>query len=190
MLKGINVLGVSDVERMFAENQANMARGVERGLVNGGKFLIKISNQLVPKQTGHLASTGNVRLVGRGIVAFVIVSYGTDYGVYVHEDLTKAHGAEFNLKYADKIADWKDRQKRRRKKGLETGKAVDPYFERDPLQQAKFLEMPARVYADKIGWFVRLDVIQGLRSMGIGRAKKGGEFGQSGKWYKGGQYMK
>jgi hypothetical protein len=59
----------------------------------------------------------------------VVVGYATDYALYVHEDLTKAHGEAFNVKHADEIA-----------AGTE--------HSRGPNQQAKFLEQPARQNRD------------------------------------------
>lgn len=55
----------------------------------------------------------------------VVVGYTQNYAVYVHEDLTKAHGAAFNVKHAAEIAS-----------GEEHTRGAD--------QQAKFLERPAR----------------------------------------------
>lgn len=55
----------------------------------------------------------------------VVVGYTTEYAVWVHENLEAAHGQAFNVKHAAEI-----------KAGLE--------HSRGPLQQAKFLEQPAR----------------------------------------------
>jgi hypothetical protein len=72
---------------------------------------------------------------GSGIDADIVVGYTEDYAVYVHEDLSKAHGREFNIKHADVIA---------AATGTMQGTAKGGMFNRGENQQAKFLEKPAR----------------------------------------------
>jgi hypothetical protein len=64
----------------------------------------------------------------------VVVGYTAAYALYVHEDLEKTHGAEYNEKHAEEIA------------------AGAP--DRGEQQQAKFLERPAREFAAEIGGII------------------------------------
>jgi len=113
-----------------------IAVGVERGLMKGGRFIQARSMNIVPVQLGTLkASAGTRNVGGRGFDADVVVFYNTEYAVFVHEDMTKAHGKEFNIKHADAIA---------AAAGTPMGTAKGGMFPRGENQQAKFLERPVR----------------------------------------------
>lgn len=102
-------------------------RQIRIALEKCGTLLLSESLREVPILTGNLARTGHVRREGTGFNTVVYVGYGTDYGIYVHEDLNKAHGTAFNIKYAEQI-------RRSKTKGY--------YFYRRPTEKAKFLEDP------------------------------------------------
>lgn len=65
----------------------------------------------------------------------IAVGYAISYHIYVHEDLTKAHGRTFNAKYALEI-----------QQGLE--------HPRRPQEQAKYLEQPAREMKGQLSAFI------------------------------------
>lgn len=116
------VSGLPSVLRNLRNANDRIGRGVQRGLVQGGRFLLRESHKIVPVDTGVLRASSDVRNVGgSGTKADIVVFYNTEYAVYVHEDLTKKHGQAYNEAY-----------------GAEGEKL------RGPDQQAKFLEKPAR----------------------------------------------
>lgn len=95
---------------------------VEFALKLGMRWIRQEANRLVPVDTGKLQNSGVIRQKGRGLRTEMRLAYTADYAVYVHEDLTKAHGARFNEKYAVQIA-----------AGIE--------HPRRPQETAKFLEI-------------------------------------------------
>lgn len=119
------VTGLGNVLRALRARMKKHAAGVERGLEEAAKFLLGKSNYLVPIDTGATLASGLTRKEGSGFNTVAIVSYGTDYAGYMHEDLSKAHGSAFNLKYAHQIS---------------TGLVKS----RRPQEQAKFLETALR----------------------------------------------
>lgn len=97
-----------------------------RGLLKAGLALQRDSQKIVPVETGKLKRSAYTKIVSDdGKHPEVIVGYSTDYALYVHEDLSKAHGGAYNLKHAADIAAGRD-------------------FARGENQQAKFLERPLR----------------------------------------------
>lgn len=108
----------------------------------GGLFLQRKSQEIVPVQMGPLRASAFTRDMSiTGLKPHVIVGYTQPYAVFVHEDLEKAHGQEFNIKYAEEIE---------RAKGTKRGTAKGGMFNRGPNQQAKFLERPAKQYRAEI----------------------------------------
>lgn len=151
MIRKFNELeGVQDVLRNLRESNVLIGRGAERGLRKAGLFLLRESQKIVPVQTGNLRGSGFIRVFGSGTKTDVVVGYKALYAAYVHEDVEKAHGKAFNIKYADLIATRAQRGRRRRKKGFMHRVESDPYFKRGEDQQAKFIETPARTNRDKM----------------------------------------
>jgi len=127
------VTGVRGVLSELDKATKSIQRRAERGVKKAGVFLQRKSLLLVPVDTGVLRASSFVRKQGSGLSTVVFVGYTTAYAVYVHEDLDKAHGAEFNAKYAAEIADPKNKM-----------------TSRGENQQAKFLEQPQRQYRRRI----------------------------------------
>jgi hypothetical protein len=131
-----NVTGLEKVLKNLDRANVKIGQAVVRGLVKGGLVLQAAAQDIVPVNTGNLHDTAFIRNVGgKGFDADVIVGYTAAYAVYVHEDLTKAHGKEFNAKYAEEIA---------AAKGTKQGTANAGMHPRGENQQAKFLERPMR----------------------------------------------
>ena len=151
MMRKFNELeGMQEVLKNLRESKTLMGRGAERGLKKAGLFLLRESQKIVPVLTGNLRGSGFIRISGSGMKTDVIVGYTALYAAYVHEDLSKAHGEQFNVKYADLIATRATRGKRRRKMGFMHDVQADPYFKRGERQQAKFIETPARENREKM----------------------------------------
>ena len=143
------ITGVNQMLKNLATAKMKFGFNLERGLVNAGKFLQRESQKIVPVQTGNLKNSAFTRKIGSGVYVDVIVGYTASYAAYVHEDLTKAHGKDFNIKHADEIAragEMKTTKSGRQvfKPKLKMGTAAGGMFPRGENQQAKFLEKPAR----------------------------------------------
>jgi hypothetical protein len=69
-----------------------IGKRVERGLKNGALFLQRQSTKVVPIDKNVLRPSVNTRNVGgEGFKTDMVVSYTTEYAVYVHEDLNAQH---------------------------------------------------------------------------------------------------
>lgn len=121
------VSGLRDVVSKRQREDPKIHKAWIRGLKKAGLFLQKESLKLVPVETGALKGSAftSINKEGRNGVSDVIVGYTASYAVYVHEDLTKAHGAMYNRKYRVKIAAGLLKKKK-------------------PNETAKFLEIPSR----------------------------------------------
>ena len=137
----VPVLDTKDITNKIGKFQAGMGKAMEKALVKGGKLIYDESRRLCPVGiTGNLHASARQTKEGSGLTSDVMVSYGTrndekvTYAVYVHERIELAHGVDFNIKHAKKIAE-----------------SPSPYyFNRRPQEQAKFLERPAREQKDNI----------------------------------------
>ena len=91
----MRVDGVDRVKAALQKAREKYAKGVERGLVKSGLLLLRYSMQLVPIDTGDLRRSGPAvtrKMPGTsGLNTVMTVGYGTDYAVYVHENLEAKH---------------------------------------------------------------------------------------------------
>lgn len=149
------VTGVASLVQKLRAFERKVGAGVEKGLKNAGKFLLVESNELVPVDDEDLKKSGAVRSTGRGLETVVRVSYSEPYAADVHEDLEVAHGAEYNSKHADDIANGR--------KYFYKGR-FKTYHARRPKEQAKFLETALRLRLDEITGIVRHGVFSNIRS--------------------------
>lgn len=130
------VTGATEVTANLRKARKQLERNVELGLVKAGLFLQRESQHLVPVEFGVLRNTAGTRKRGSGFNTIVVVFYGTDYAVYVHENLEAAHGQRFNEKYSKEIS-------------------AGTMHRRRPQEQAKFLEAPARKNGKRLAKIVR-----------------------------------
>jgi len=121
-LTGIDVV-VRNMD-LFSKRQAMRA---SRALKLGAVHVERKSLEIVPVDTGNLKGSWRITNVGgTGFKTVLRIGYiGVEYSIYVHEDMDKKHGKEYNIKYAKEIA-----------AGLT--------HSRGEKQQAKFLEVPLR----------------------------------------------
>ena len=133
----IKVVGVNKVLNSMKRQSVNHGNKFAVGLVAAGLHLQHISQRVYcPVQTGNLKNTAFTRKFGSGFLTDVVVGYTAEYAAFVHEDLTKAHGKEFNVKHAGDI---------QAAQGTKRGTAQGGMFMRGEHQQAKYLEKPARL---------------------------------------------
>lgn len=83
--------GVERLNKQLKQEKRRKAKGFERGLIKGGLRIQRRSQILCPVEFGILRSTARTRSEFSGFQTEVIVSYGTDYAVFVHEDLEAHH---------------------------------------------------------------------------------------------------
>jgi hypothetical protein len=136
--------GFAGVNRYLLAFSKKQAKKHERAVMAVGQFLLLLSREIVPVETGALFKSGKVTKKGSGWKTESIVSYSTPYAVYVHEDLDKAHGAAYNAKnnFSEKESSSWNIFKRGRI--LKSATALAKDHPRRPQEQAKFLEQPAR----------------------------------------------
>lgn len=79
---------------------------MERGLKRAGLWLLRESMKIVPIDTSALKNSGpNVtRAEGFGFDTVMIVGYGQDYAIYVHENLTARHAKGKQAKFLEEPA--------------------------------------------------------------------------------------
>lgn len=153
MARLVTITGVDTVIRNLTKAGSKLAAGTAKGLKRGGLFLQRESQKIVPVQLGTLKGTAFTRnMGGSGFRTDIVVGYTSEYAVFVHEDLEKAHGERFNIKHAQEIA---------AAKGTARGAAKGGMFRRGKNQQAKFLEKPAREKRSEI-----IDIIQRSARLG------------------------
>lgn len=97
----MSVQGMKNLEAAVKRQNDVKARGLRKGLGRAGLFLQRESMKLVPIDTGVLRSSANTRLVGHGAESVAIISYGTTYGVYVHENLEARHKPGTQAKFLE-----------------------------------------------------------------------------------------
>ncbi len=105
MSKMIRMSGVSSVLGRLKRSKSTTARGVERGLKQGGLFLQRESQLIVPVDTSNLKGGAFTRNVGGGgFDTDIIIGYVADYAVYVHEDLQARHQPGKQAKFLEQPA--------------------------------------------------------------------------------------
>jgi len=127
----IQVIGGKEILERLRRAGVSLGSDVARGLKKAGLLLQRYSMEIVPVDLGNLKASAGTDATGTGWDTDVVVFYTAHYAVYVHENTTARHGAEYNAAYPG-----------RRSRGEN--------------QQAKFLETPAREHGDEL-----LDVIAG-----------------------------
>lgn len=99
---------ISGMNRVLAGLKASKlatAAGAERGLKQGGLFLQRVSQKIVPVDKDILKPSADTRNVGgKGFDADIVVSFSTEYAVYVHEDLQAKHKTGKQAKYLEEPA--------------------------------------------------------------------------------------
>ena len=87
----MSVQGAKGIQRALEAHRKAVGRGMEKGLYLAGLFLQRESQKIVPVDKGPLRESADTRMEGEGLRANVIVSYGTDYAIYVHEMVENRH---------------------------------------------------------------------------------------------------
>lgn len=93
------VQGSKKVQAALDGHRDHVEGNLPRALLMGALFLQRESQKIVPVDTGLLRNSANSRVETLGRQVTAIVSYGTDYGIYVHEDLEARHKPGKQAKY-------------------------------------------------------------------------------------------
>lgn len=95
----MSVQGLKAVTAAIKAHEPKMVKGLRVGLLRAGLFLQRESQKVVPVDRGILRSTANTRIEGKDLDSSVVVSYGTEYAIYVHENLNARHKPGTYAKY-------------------------------------------------------------------------------------------
>lgn len=87
----MSVQGLKNIEAAIKVQQNVTEKGLRKGLFRAGLFLQRESQKIVPVETSILKNSAHTRMVGTGMDVAAIISYGTDYAMYVHENLEARH---------------------------------------------------------------------------------------------------
>lgn len=98
-VKGIT--GVKEVLANLRKADYVIGEGVERGLKRAGLWLQRLSQEVVPVDTGNLKNSAFTRASGKGMKTDVFVGYTAGYAVYVHEILENKHRMGKIAKYLE-----------------------------------------------------------------------------------------
>lgn len=93
--------GVKEIVKRLHTVAGETAKGMEKGLVKAGAFLLRESQKIVPVDTGALKNSGFVRKDGEGFKTDVTVGYTMEYAIYVHENLDARHARGKQAKYLE-----------------------------------------------------------------------------------------
>jgi len=146
------VSGAAKAQADLRRRRLEFGRNVGRGIIKATAYTLRLAQQIVPVDQGHLRGSGFARHSGSGLKTIGRAGYEAEYALWVHEDLGARHGEEFNRYYAKQIASG----------------ALQPwngkvFHKRGPNQQAKFLEKPVRENRKEIVKIVIDEAKKGIR---------------------------
>jgi hypothetical protein len=98
----MSVQGVKAIKAAVLAHQRASIKGLRKGLYRAGLFLQRESQKIVPIDTSTLKGSANTRIEGVGLDSTAIISYGTDYAIYVHENLEAKHKSGKCAKFLEK----------------------------------------------------------------------------------------
>lgn len=84
--------GAKEFQQWLRETPNVAVRDVEAALMVEGEQIMGVSKRATPVDTGNLRGTGHVKIPKTaGGVTTVVLAYGTDYAIYVHEMIYLSH---------------------------------------------------------------------------------------------------
>jgi len=110
----MSVQGAKNIKRALEAHKKRTSKGLRKGLYRAGLFLQRESQKIVPIDLDNLRPSADTRMEGTGRDVAVIVSYGTDYAVYVHENLEARHKPGKQAKFLEQPL----REKRKRMRDI------------------------------------------------------------------------
>lgn len=172
------VQGLKELISALKKTKKDIGDGFARGLKKAGLWIQRESQLIVPVHTGFLKAGAFTRAIGSGWNTEVHVGYMAAYAIYVHEDLDKLHGRDFNRAYSKEIQIAKAGRakrnkgtvvgaflyKKRKEKNppwyadMSTKEFIEFFHSRGENQIAKFLTIPVDNNHDVIAGIVRREV--------------------------------
>lgn len=100
----MSVMGLKEITVQLEKHKKATAQGVRVGMRRAGLLLQRESMLIVPVDKNFLRSSALevTRMEGEGWESEMTVGYGTDYAVYVHENLEARHKPGTSAKYLEK----------------------------------------------------------------------------------------
>ena len=78
--------GVDEFTRFLNATPGLVVKDLEAALKQEGENVMGVSKRRTPVDTGNLRATGHVKIPStKGGVTSVVLAYGTDYAIHVHE---------------------------------------------------------------------------------------------------------
>ncbi|MHA1344985.1 MAG: hypothetical protein ACTSO3_01160 [Candidatus Heimdallarchaeaceae archaeon] len=87
----VKVTGVKAIKKAMKKANTLLGDGQRKGLIKGGLYIQRKSQQVVPVEYGILKNSAGTKAIGHGWYTDVIVYYTASYAVYVHERVDLRH---------------------------------------------------------------------------------------------------
>jgi len=97
-------MNIRQLVSALKNHEKRLEKNFRSGLIEAGGFLQGESMELVPIDTTNLQASADTRWEGEGFDTAVIVSYGTEYAVYVHEIVENRHKPPTQAKFLEQPA--------------------------------------------------------------------------------------
>jgi hypothetical protein len=91
MAEIVGVFSSAEIFKSLKKADSLLGKGIQRGLIAGGRLIQRLSQQVVPVDTGNLKGGADTRKIGNGWGTEVTVSYSAAYAIYVHERTDLKH---------------------------------------------------------------------------------------------------
>ena len=104
--KQTQIIGLKDLFKGLDKKQKEHEQGFHIGVRKAGLWLLRESMKLVPVDTGALRASGPLvtRSMGQGFETVMVVGYGQEYAIYVHENLNARHASGKQAKFLEEPA--------------------------------------------------------------------------------------
>ena len=83
----LKMTGLQGLEKAVAQKNYRYGRGYKRGLQKACRYVLGLTQRIVPVRTGYLKSTANWEVKGDGFRAYGLIGYSAEYAMYVHENV-------------------------------------------------------------------------------------------------------
>lgn len=111
-LEGVDVqsrtFGVQASIKKLRKYRELGAKGAELGVFKATEFNKRQSVKVTPIEYGDLRKSARTQYTGSGYEKKGLITFNTDYAIYVHEDLTKYHAPGTYAKYLQRPV-WENR---------------------------------------------------------------------------------
>lgn len=103
MARMIKITGAGKVITRMRRATVGITANLERNLMRAGLYVQRESMKIVPIDENVLRSSARTRSIGSVLRPDVVVSYRTDYAVYVHEDMKAKHKKGKTAKFLERV---------------------------------------------------------------------------------------